>query len=70
MFLIDQCTENISALLDYHLQSLAQRVNSYIKDTNDSYIRPSRNTRGCHIMCNQCGGAITCRFRNIKESVD
>ena len=28
-------TENISAFLDYHLQPLAQKVKSYIKDTND-----------------------------------
>ena len=28
-------TENISAFLDFHLQSLAQTVKSYIKDTND-----------------------------------
>ena len=28
-------TENISAFLDHHLQPLAQKVNSYIKDTND-----------------------------------
>ena len=27
-------TENISSFLDYHLQPLAQRVKSYIKDTN------------------------------------
>ena len=27
-------TENISLFLDLHLQSLAQKVNSYIKDTN------------------------------------
>ena len=28
-------TENISAFLDHHLQPLAKKVNSYIKDTND-----------------------------------
>ena len=28
-------TENISTLLDFHLQPLAQAVKSYIKDTND-----------------------------------
>ena len=27
-------TENISSFLDYHLQALAQKVKSYIKDTN------------------------------------
>ena len=27
-------TENISSFLDFHLQSLAQKVKSYIKDTN------------------------------------
>ena len=27
-------TENISSFLDYHLQPLAQKVKSYIKDTN------------------------------------
>ena len=27
-------TENISSFLDYHLQTLAQKVKSYIKDTN------------------------------------
>ena len=27
-------TENISSFLDHHLQSLVQRVKSYIKDTN------------------------------------
>ena len=27
-------TENISLFLDYHLQPLAQKVKSYIKDTN------------------------------------
>ena len=27
-------TDNISSLLDYHLQHLAQKVKSYIKDTN------------------------------------
>ena len=27
-------TENISSFLDYHLQSLAQKVKSYIKDTS------------------------------------
>ena len=26
--------ENISSFLDHHLQSLAQRVNSFMKDTN------------------------------------
>ena len=28
------CTENISSFLDYYFQSLAQRIKSYIKDTN------------------------------------
>ena len=28
------CTENISSFLDCHFQSIAQRVKSYIKDTN------------------------------------
>ena len=28
-------TENISAFLDYHLQPLAKKVRSYVKDTND-----------------------------------
>ena len=28
------CTENISSFLDYHLQPLAKKVKSYIKDTN------------------------------------
>ena len=28
-------TEKISAFLDYHLQPLARKVKSYIKDTND-----------------------------------
>ena len=28
------CTENISSLLDFHLQPLAQKVKLYIKDTN------------------------------------
>ena len=28
-------TENISSFLDYHLQPLAQKVKSYVKDTND-----------------------------------
>ena len=28
------CTENISSFLDFHLQPLAQKVKSYIKDTN------------------------------------
>ena len=28
------CTENIFSFLDYHLQPLAQKVKSYIKDTN------------------------------------
>ena len=27
-------TENISSFLDYHLQTLAQKLKSYIKDTN------------------------------------
>ena len=27
-------TENISSFLDYHLQPLAQKMKSYIKDTN------------------------------------
>ena len=27
-------TENISSFLDYHLQPLAQKVKSYIKDTS------------------------------------
>ena len=31
---ISNCTENISSFLDYHLQPFAQRVKSYIKDTN------------------------------------
>ena len=30
----DFCTENISLFLNYRLQPLAQKVNSYIKDTN------------------------------------
>ena len=30
----DYYAENISSFLDYHLQSLAQKVKSYIKDTN------------------------------------
>ena len=29
------CTENISAFLEFHLKPLAQKVKSYIKDTND-----------------------------------
>ena len=29
------CTENISAFLEYHLKLIAQKVKSYIKDTND-----------------------------------
>ena len=28
------CTENISSFLDPHLQPIAQKVNSFIKDTN------------------------------------
>ena len=28
-------TENISAFLEYHLKPLSQKVNSFIKDTND-----------------------------------
>ena len=28
------CNENISSFLDYHLQPFAQRIKSYIKDTN------------------------------------
>ena len=28
-------TENISAFLEFHLKTLAQKVKSYIKDTND-----------------------------------
>ena len=28
-------TENISAFLDHHLQPLAKKVRSYVKDTND-----------------------------------
>ena len=27
------CTENISSFLDHHLQSIAQKVNSFIKDS-------------------------------------
>ena len=30
-------TENISEFLDHHLQPLAKKVNSYIKDTNHVY---------------------------------
>ena len=36
--LISNCgfyTENISSFLDFHLQPLAQKVKSYINDTND-----------------------------------
>ena len=35
-------TENISAFLDYHLQPLAKKVKSLIKDTND-FLRKLRN---------------------------
>ena len=31
-------TENISAILDFHLQPLAQAVKSYIKDTNNCFV--------------------------------
>ena len=29
------CTENISSVIDYHLKPLAEKVKSYINDTND-----------------------------------
>ena len=32
-------TENISAFLDFHLQPLCKKVNSYIKDTNDFLLK-------------------------------
>ena len=30
-------TENISSFLDHHLQPIAQKVNSFIKDTNNFF---------------------------------
>ena len=33
-------TENISAFLEFHLKPLAQKVKSYIKDTNDLLVSP------------------------------
>ena len=35
-------TENISSFLDFHLKPLAQKVKSYIKDTND-FLRRMKN---------------------------
>ena len=35
-------TENISSFLDFHLQPLAQKVKSYIKDTNH-FLKKSKN---------------------------
>ena len=35
-------TENISSFLDHHLQPIAQRVNSFIKDTNH-FLRKSKS---------------------------
>ena len=37
-------TENISPFLDYHLQPLAQKVKSYVKDTND-FLRKIRDLK-------------------------
>ena len=46
-------TENISSFLDYHLQLLAQRVKSYIKDTNHflNKIKKIRKLPEGEILC-------------------
>ena len=35
----DYYTENISSFLDFHLQPFAREVKSYIKDTNDFFLK-------------------------------
>ena len=46
-------TENISAFLDFHLQPLARKVKSYIKDTNDflKKLRSLTNLPSDIILC-------------------
>ena len=34
------CTENMSSFLEYHLKPIAQKIKSYINDTND-FLRKS-----------------------------
>ena len=57
-------TENISAFLEYHLNPIAQKVKSYIKDTND-FLRkldalPSlRKLVVLPFLYNRCCGSIS-----------
>ena len=46
-------TENISLFLEHHLQSLAQAVKSYVKDTNEflKKLRSLPNLPDCIILC-------------------
>ena len=46
-------TENISAFVDYHLQPLARKVKSYIKDTNDflKKLKNIKNLPNDYLLC-------------------
>ena len=46
-------TENISSFLDFHLQPIAKKVKSYIKDTNDflKKLRSLTNLPGNSLLC-------------------
>ena len=46
-------TEHISSFLDFHLQPIAKKVKSYIKDTNDSLkkLRSFTNLSGNSLLC-------------------
>ena len=46
-------TENISSFLDFHLQPIAKKVESYIKDTNDflKKLRSLTNLPGNSLLC-------------------
>ena len=65
----DYYTENISVILDIHLQPLAQAVKSYIKDTNDflNKLRSLPKLPGIFILCTVDVAGL---YQNISHEED
>ena len=57
-------TENISSFLDFHLQPIAKKVKSYIKDTND-FLKKIRSLTNLPDNCLLCTMDVVGLYPNI-----
>ena len=57
-------TENISSFLDFHLQPIAKKVKSYIKDTND-FLKKLRSLTNLPDNCLLCTMDVVGLYPNI-----